>query len=192
MDEMFFCQKLIQIQLRVTLIAGDNTPKNCIATFRANIAGFFILNPFFSTHLPPIWNGPKNHFFPDGHGEIFDMLTGEIVTFMASGKAYSPGAVTDSTLAAVHEPVIREASAASDILRQECFTVGKAAFSLNFSLIQIGQPFLEFLIVITMGNINGAYAAIQAAGGNKVRIDLHRFNSPVDLFISDSLDCFIL
>lgn len=115
MDEMFglgsnfvqsFCQILIQIQFRVTPIAGDNTPKNAVAAFRANIAGFFILNPFFGSHLPPIWNGPQNHFFPDGHGEILNMLTGEIVTFMASGKAFFPGAVADSALLTVHEPVI--------------------------------------------------------------------------------------
>ena len=48
--------ELIQIQLRLTLITPYSTPEKLIAAFRTNIAGLFVLNPFFRTDFPPMWN----------------------------------------------------------------------------------------------------------------------------------------
>jgi hypothetical protein len=52
--------KLVQIQAHFALITFYCAPENFIAAFRTNVAGFFILNPFFSSHLSPIRNRDNN------------------------------------------------------------------------------------------------------------------------------------
>src|SRR3990172_2507318 len=96
-------EQLIQIQLRFTLVTFYNAPYNLIAAFGANIAGFFIFNPFFSANLSPIWNGPQNDLFADSHGKMFNILTGKFITLMASGVAFLSCAGPDLTLPAVHK-----------------------------------------------------------------------------------------
>jgi len=51
-------EELVQVQVHFTLIAFYSAPEKFIAAFWTNIAGFFIMNPFFGTHLSPIRNSP--------------------------------------------------------------------------------------------------------------------------------------
>ena len=100
-------KKSVQINLRLALIASCSTPEEGIAAFRADIPGFFILNPFFRTDLAPIGDSPQNNLFPDTHGEIFNMLAGEFIALVASGVPFLPCAGPDLALPAMHKPFIR-------------------------------------------------------------------------------------
>jgi len=100
-------KKLVEIQLRVTLVAFYSPPENLIAAFRANIAGFFILNPFFSTNLSPIRNRPQNNLFTNNHGKIFNILTRKFIALMTSGVTLLFCAGPDLTLSAIHKLFIR-------------------------------------------------------------------------------------
>jgi hypothetical protein len=100
-------KKLVQIQLGFTLIAFYNAPENLIAAFRTDIAGLFILNPLFGTHLSPIRNSPQYNLFADRHGKIIDMLTRKFIAWMTSGMTFLSCAVPDLTLSAMHKPLIR-------------------------------------------------------------------------------------
>ena len=73
-------------------------------------------------------------------------------------------AISDLTLFAMHKQIIRQAPLASNILCSQFFTVRKRALAGDFSFVKLHQAFFEFLIVITMRNINGADAAIKATG----------------------------
>ena len=86
-----FClaKKLVQIQLHFTLITSYNAPENFIAAFRTNIAGFFILNPFFNTNLSPIRNSPQNNFFANSHGKIFNMSEVVLRPFSSNARTQS-------------------------------------------------------------------------------------------------------
>jgi hypothetical protein len=95
--------ELVQIQTRFTLITFNGTPEDSIAALRTNIAGFFVLNPFFSAHLPPIGNSPQNDLFADGHGKIFNILTRKFIALMTSGVTFLSGAGPDLTLSAIHK-----------------------------------------------------------------------------------------
>ena len=108
-DEIAFIlpKKLVQIQLHFTLITFYNAPENSIAAFRTNIAGFFILNPFFSTNLSPIRNGPQNNLFADKHREIFNILAGKFIALMTSCVTFLSCASPDLTLPARHKLFIR-------------------------------------------------------------------------------------
>jgi hypothetical protein len=107
---MVFCladKKLVQIQLRVTLVTFYNAPENFIAAFRTNIASFFILNPLFSTNLSPIRNGPQNDLFANSHWKMFNVLAGKFIALMTSGVTFLSCTLPDLTLSAMHELFIR-------------------------------------------------------------------------------------
>ena len=124
-------KKLVQIQFRLTPIAFYRAPKNLIPAFRTNIAGFFVLNPFFRAHFPPIRNSPQNNLFAHGHGKIFNVSTRKLGTLMAPGVPFLLGAGPDLTLTAVLQQVIRQAAPAANILYRKVFAVGKSAFAGN-------------------------------------------------------------
>jgi hypothetical protein len=96
-------ENLVQIQFRFTLIAFYNAPENFIAAFGTKIAGFFIFNPFLSTKLPPIRNGPQYNLFADGHGKIVNVLAGKFIALMTSRVALFLGALPYPALLAMHE-----------------------------------------------------------------------------------------
>lgn len=103
----FSPSSLVQIQLRFTPIAFYSAPEYLVAAFGTNIAGLFILDPFFSTDLAPIRNGPQYNLLAHSHGEIFDIPAWELITLMTSLVTLLPCAGPDLTIFAVHEPVIR-------------------------------------------------------------------------------------
>jgi len=72
---------LIQIQACLALITFYSAAENLITAFRADIAGFLILNPLFSTNLPPIRNSPQYDLFADRHRKLINMLTGKFIAF---------------------------------------------------------------------------------------------------------------
>jgi hypothetical protein len=156
-------KKLVQIQHCFTLIAFYNAPENFIAAFGTIIAGFFILDPFLSTKLPPIRNGSQYNLFADVHGKIVNVPAGKFIALMTSRVALFLGALPDPALLAMHEQISRQATAALDIFHGKLFTVWENAFAVNFSLVNIHQPFLEVGIIITASDINRTDAAIKSA-----------------------------
>jgi cupin fold WbuC family metalloprotein len=100
-------RSLVQIQLRVALIAFYSAPEDFVAAFRTGIAGFFILNPFFSANLSPIGNSPQNDLLAHSHRKTFNMLAGKFVALMTPGVTFLYCARPDLTLSTVHKLVIR-------------------------------------------------------------------------------------
>jgi ApbE superfamily uncharacterized protein (UPF0280 family) len=99
-------RKSVQIQLRFTLIAFYSAPENIVAAFRANIAGFLVLNPFFGTNLAPIWNSAQNNPFANSHGKIFNMMARKFVALMTPGESFLFCAIPDPALTTMHKPFI--------------------------------------------------------------------------------------
>ena len=92
---------------------------------------------------------------------------------MTSGIPLLLGAVPDGALPAMHENVIGQTTVATDIVYGQILTVGQFAFARDLTLVKAEKPLLEFLVLVPMGDVNGTYAAVQAAGCYKIRIDIH-------------------
>jgi hypothetical protein len=92
--------------LRLTLVAFYSAPEDFVATLGANIAGFLILNPLFSTNLSPVRNGPQNDPLTYSHGKILNKLTRKFIALMTSGVTLLLGAGPDLTLPAMHKQII--------------------------------------------------------------------------------------
>jgi hypothetical protein len=107
--------KSVRIQLHPAPIAPYGPPENSVAAFRAHIAGFFILNPFFSADFSPVWNSPQYDLFADFHWKIFNVPAGKLIALMASGKTLLLCAFSDSALPAMHKTLIRHAAAALNV-----------------------------------------------------------------------------
>jgi hypothetical protein len=163
----------IQIQLRFALVASYDAPENFIAAFRANITGLFVLDPFFSADFPPIRHSPQDDLFADRHRKVLDILTRKFLALMTTRVLSFPGAVADFALAAMHEAFIRQTAAAFHVFDRKGFAVRKSALAGNISPVKAQQPLLEFLIVIPVGDVDGADAAIKTTGRNQIRIDRH-------------------
>jgi hypothetical protein len=99
-------KNLVQIQLGLAPITYYHAPENFLTAFRTNVAGFFILNPFFSTNFSPIGNSPQNDLFADRHGKIVNVWAGKFSALMASGEAFSLGAGPDLALPAMPKSFI--------------------------------------------------------------------------------------
>jgi len=91
------------------------------------------------------------------------VAAGKIITLMASGVTLFFRALPDIALFAVHEPIVGQASAASNIIRGKIFASGKSTFARHLSFIKAHQTFFEFLIIIAVCNVDGADAAVKAA-----------------------------
>ena len=65
--------------------------------FRADVTRFFVADPFFSAVLPPIGNSAQNDFFPNGHGKVFDVVTGKTLALMAATISLFLGTGLDGT-----------------------------------------------------------------------------------------------
>jgi hypothetical protein len=131
--------QLIQIQLGSTLITFYNAPEYLVSAFRAIITGLLVLNPFFSTHLAPVGNGPQDNLFAHIHGKIFNELAGEFKALVTADVAFGCGAVPDLALPAMHEPFIRQAALAFNIFCRKIFTAGQSALARDIALIEIDQ-----------------------------------------------------
>ena len=94
---------LVQIQLRFALIALYSAPEDFVAAFRTRIAGFFILNPFFSANLTPIGNSPQNDLLANSHRKTFNMLARKLTALVTAGVAFLLCARPDHTLSTMHE-----------------------------------------------------------------------------------------
>ena len=79
---------------------------------------------------------------------------------MTTGIALFFRTISDFALFAMHEQVIRQAPLASDVLCGQLFTVWQRALAGDFASVKFHQALLEFLIVIPMGDINGADATV--------------------------------
>jgi hypothetical protein len=171
--QKYFALASVQIQFGFASIASHYAPKEYVSAFRADIAVFFILNPFFGTHLPPVRNGPQYHFLTYGHGKVLNIRAGKVNALMTSVIPLLLGAVPDGALPAMHENVIGQATVATNVVYGQILTVGQLAFARDLSLVKAEKPLLEFLILVPVGDVNGANAAVKAARCYKIRIDIH-------------------
>jgi len=105
------------------------------------------------------------------------MRAGKFIALMTSGIPSFLSTVPDRALPAVHENIIGQTAVATDVIYCQIFTVGQLAFARDLALVDAQESLLEFLILIPMGDVHGAYAAVQSAGGYKIRIDIHIFPS---------------
>jgi hypothetical protein len=80
----------------------------------------------------------------------------------------------------VHEAIVRQAPLAADVRFAETFAVGQRAHAGDPSAVEHGQSLLEFLVVVAVRDVNGADAAIKAAGRSKSRIDFEKMVSNPD------------
>jgi hypothetical protein len=96
---------------------------------------------------------------------------------MTSGIPSFLSTVPDRALPAVHENIIGQTAVATDVIYCQIFTVGQLAFARDLALVDAQESLLEFLILIPVGDVHGAYAAVQSAGGYKIGIDIHIFLS---------------
>jgi hypothetical protein len=162
--------ELIQIQLRLAAVALHSASEDPAAAFRADIAGFFVLNPPFGADLFPLRNGSQYDLLADSHGEIFDVSAGKFGALMTAGVALFFRAAPDLALSAMHEQLVRQAATASDIFCGKILAARKSPFSGNLSLVEIDQPLLQFLVAIAVCQVDGTDAAIEATGGNEMCI----------------------
>jgi hypothetical protein len=157
----------------VTLIAFNSPAKNPVPAFRAGVAGRFILNPFFSAMFSSIGCGSQYNLFTHRHGKFGNIIAGKFITLVATRIAFFDGAVSYVALLAMHETIVRHAPFAPDIRGCKIFTARQFALARNASLVKRNQSFLQFLIVVAVGHVNGADTAIKAAWGNKRGIRGH-------------------
>jgi hypothetical protein len=59
----------------------------------------------------------------------------------------------------------------------QILTIWQPAFARDFALVEAQKPFLEFLILVSVGDVHGAHAAVQSTWGYKIGIDTHIFLS---------------
>jgi hypothetical protein len=123
--------------LRFTLVAFNRSPENFMAAIRADVAGFFILNPFFSAHLAPMGNRPQDYFFADRHGKIFDMPARKFIALMAAGVSFLFSAVPDPALLAMHKRFFRQTTAALNIIYGHTLAVREGPFAGDTPFVQI-------------------------------------------------------
>jgi hypothetical protein len=150
------------MDLFLTLIAFFCSSKKFMATFGTNIPCLFVLNPFFSSHLSPIGDCPHDNLLPDRHREIFNVLTGKVLTLVAT-FIFSFSATGFNR-------------ADTAVKKYLFFIFGKASFTVDilpFQPIDGAQPLLEFLVIIFMGDEYAADAAIQPARGRQFFSDFH-------------------
>lgn len=86
-------------------------------------------------------------------------------------------AVPDRALLTMHENVIGQATIATDVVYSQILTVWQLAFARDLALIEAEEPLLEFLILVPVGDVDSAHAAVQAARGYKVESSIHVFLS---------------
>ncbi len=175
---MFF-QKSVQIQFHFALVAFYDTPEKFVAASGTDIAGLLVLNPLFGTLLPPIRDSAENDLFAHGHGEIVNVPARKFIALVTTCVTLFFGAIPDFALLAMHEKLAGHAAVAFDILGCKIFAIGKRALALDISLIKIHQGFLEFFVIITMRDMDGAYTAIKTTRRYIIRIDFHDSCPPV-------------
>jgi len=144
------------MDLFLAFIAFFCPSKKFMATFGTNIPCLFVLHPFFSSHLPPIGDCPHDNLLPDRHRKFFNVLTGEVLTLVATFIFSFSVAGFNRADAAVKKYLF--------------FIFGKAPFAVDilyFQPIDGAQPLLEFLVIIFMGDEYAADAAIQSARGRQ-------------------------
>jgi hypothetical protein len=104
---VFFSNLLVQIQVGFALITFYSASENFVAAFRADVAGFFVLNPFLSANLPPIGNSPQDNLLANSHGEVLNVLARKLIALMTAGVTFPCCAGPNLTLPAMHELFVR-------------------------------------------------------------------------------------
>jgi hypothetical protein len=110
------------------------------------IAFLLLLHPSLSAQLPPGRNSTQYDLFPDSNAEVIDEFAGKILALMASFDALLDSARPDGTGLTVHEPFIRQAALAPDLVYSY--------------IVNAGQSLFELGIVISVGNKDSADATV--------------------------------
>jgi hypothetical protein len=166
----------VQIHLGFAPVAAFGASEKMMPAVWANVAGFFILDILFRSHLPPVRYGAQHHPFSHRHGEAFDQAAWKISAFVTACVPFALGAIFDVTFPAIEERRLRQAPTAVYVFR------GKIFSSRNFSLVDPYQDFFEFLVVIPCGFEDGANPTIQTARCQVIGIYVHcRSSFPSEL-----------
>jgi len=98
-----------------------------MATVRTYVPGLLILYIPFGSHFSPVRDGPQDDFLPDGHGKVFDVLAGKIVTLMTASIPFLSCAIFDRTRYAVDKRFFGHTALASNVFCCEVSAIGKFA-----------------------------------------------------------------
>jgi len=101
------------------------------------------------------------------------MVAGKGITLVTTKIALFPGTGSDIALSAVHKGIIGQAPTAVNVFYGEAFGIRELTLTTGVALVDMEQSFLEFLIILTMGNVDGADAAIEATRRKEGRIVCH-------------------
>lgn len=106
------------------------------------------------------------------------MVTGKGITLVTTDIALFASTRSDIALSAVHKRIIGQAPTALDVFYGKTAGIRELTLTLDVALVDMEQSFLEFLIILTMGNVDGADAAIEATRRKEGRIYGHDFTLP--------------
>ena len=88
----------------------------------------------------------------------------KFIALVASGVTFFGCTFPDLALFAMHKKLIRFAAVALNIPYGKGITILKTAFAGNAAFVKLHQPFFEFDIIVSVGDINGADPAVKTAG----------------------------
>jgi len=154
---------LIQVQLPFAPIAPHGTPNRRSTTVGATVSGFLIGRPLFVSMSPPIRYGAQYHPFSDSHREILDPSAGKFIAEVASRNALFLTAIADITLLAMQKTVFRKTSTAVNVCNGQSFGIGESSLPWRIPPIQGDQFLLQFHISVSVGDADGANAAVKPA-----------------------------
>jgi len=101
------------------------------------------------------------------------MVTGKGITFVTTKIALFPVTHSDIALLTVHDGIIRQAPTTMNVCYCKTISIGKLALAMDLALEDVEQSLLKFLIIVAVGNVDGADGAMEAARRKEVRIDCY-------------------
>jgi hypothetical protein len=64
-------------------------------------------------------------------------MTGKLITMVTASVGFLPSTISDVTLLAMHETVIRQTTTASNVFQGKALYVRKLTFARDFSLVNV-------------------------------------------------------
>lgn len=163
--------RLVQVNGNAALVTTLGAPENRVPALRAYVPRFFVVDPFFGTVFLPVRDSPQNDLFPNGHGELVDVVAGKILAFMAAAEFFFPGAGPDGATSAKQADPIRQTAIALEVIQ------GNTLYTRDFFLVHGQEPFQKVFIVVPCGIVNTTHTAVEPARGQEVIFDFHE-NTP--------------
>jgi hypothetical protein len=88
------------------------------------------------------------------------MIAWKIIALVTTRIPFTFRARPDVTLAAVHKPFVGQATTAPYVFNGNVFSIGKFAFAMNLTLVDMEQSFFEFIIIVSMRYVDSTYPAV--------------------------------